>query len=173
MEEDKINLDASDSGLSALQFARKYRETKPADRKKKPATADEIDCDSLDPSERVCLRRTTCSICYERCADIAVIPCGHMFCRSCFNNMFNPIVPIMVRGRPTTEIAPAPLPLEGKVQTKVATLDLEISKDTPELRRHVQETLLSGTMVQGDHGVNPPRCPICHSLARGYMQVYF
>lgn len=45
---------------------------------------------ALAKDERGCLRRTLCSVCMERCADVALITCGHVFCGTCVDDSFRP-----------------------------------------------------------------------------------
>lgn len=167
---DKFTSDPANSKLSALQLTRKYRETQPKDRKG-IVSDDDVD---MEDDEHKCLKDTRCVAgCMTDCADIALMPCGHLMCRNCFNKWLRPFTPRRGLFGGKTTYVHTPLPLQGTIIPRVATLDLDRRHETPELIKLIRTTVIDGQKQQEPFGIAVPKCPKCMTLIRGYMQIFF
>ena len=82
---------------SALRLQRHIRKTAPAVRRAGPdyRTMTPAQFTALPADDKRCIFKTLCPVCIERCATVALIPCGHVLCQTDVNCTLRPQPPLV------------------------------------------------------------------------------
>ncbi|MDR3540469.1 MAG: hypothetical protein P4L69_05800 [Desulfosporosinus sp.] len=105
---------------SALRLQRHIRKTVRTARHAPPdyrsMTTEQFN--ALPADDKRCIVKTLCPVCIERCADVALIPCGHVLCGTDVNCTLRPQPPFVDQSfslRPNYTKTPANCPVCGTV----------------------------------------------------------